>query len=251
MSVFGVYSKYYDLLYKDKDYTGEAEYIHSLAQKYNPGATSLIDLGCGTGRHAFLLAEKGYQVSGVDLSEEMLEVAKVKYAHPKIAFYQADATKVRLNKKVDVATALFHVVSYQTTNENLTGIFQTAQEHLNDGGIFIFDCWYGPCVLSEKPVVRVKRLEDEKIKLIRIAEPFVRYNENIVDVNYTIWIKDKEANLLEELQETHSMRYLFLPEIEFYAKQNEFTIKAAFEWMTDEKIGRDTWGSCFVCRKNN
>ena len=76
MKVFGNYSRYYNLLYKDKDYKGEAGFIHDLIQKYSPGAKSILDLGCGTGRHDVLLAEKGYVMTGVDMSEEMLLIAR-------------------------------------------------------------------------------------------------------------------------------------------------------------------------------
>ena len=75
MSVFGSYSHYYNLLYKDKDYVGETEYIHNLILKHKRGAASILNLGCGTGRHDLLLAQMGYEVTGVDQSEEMLAVA--------------------------------------------------------------------------------------------------------------------------------------------------------------------------------
>lgn len=73
--VFNEYASYYDLLYRDKDYESEAAYINSLLQKYRPDAKSILELGCGTGRHASLLAEQGYHVLGLDQSEEMLECA--------------------------------------------------------------------------------------------------------------------------------------------------------------------------------
>lgn len=76
MTTFGNYSRYYNLLYKDKDYKGEAGFIYDLIQKYSPGAKSILDLGCGTGRHDLLLAEKGYAITGVDMSEEMLLIAR-------------------------------------------------------------------------------------------------------------------------------------------------------------------------------
>ena len=56
MSVFKDYSNYYDLLYSDKDYEAEADYIDHLIQKNNPGAKTILNLGCGTGKHDFLLA---------------------------------------------------------------------------------------------------------------------------------------------------------------------------------------------------
>ena len=55
MSILGTYSRYYNLLYKDKDYAGEAAYIYDLIGRYRPGATNILNLGCGTGRHDHLL----------------------------------------------------------------------------------------------------------------------------------------------------------------------------------------------------
>ena len=80
MSVFGAYSRYYNLLYQDKDYAGEAEYVRSLISRHFPQARAVLDLGCGTGRHDLLLAQMGYEVTGVDQSEEMLAIAKGKAA---------------------------------------------------------------------------------------------------------------------------------------------------------------------------
>lgn len=248
MAVFGAYSQYYDLLYEDKDYVGEVEYIDRLIKKYSPKAASILDLGCGTGRHAYLLAEKGYRVYGVDLSADMLTIAQEKHTNPSVLFYQDDITSVRLGEKVDVVVALFHVMSYQVTNRALEAAFETVKEHLNEGGIFIFDCWYGPTVLNERPEVRIKRLENNEIQVLRIAEPYLCPNENIVDVNYTVLVKNKDTCLIEELKENHRMRYLFLPEIQGFAKRALFSIEAHFEWMTGKTPGSNTWGVCFICK---
>ena len=72
MTVFGAYSEYYDLLYTDKDYVGEVAFISGLLDEYAPGARSLLELGCGSGRHAAMLAEQDRTVHGIDISEEML-----------------------------------------------------------------------------------------------------------------------------------------------------------------------------------
>lgn len=255
MSVFGAYSRYYNLLYKDKDYAGEAEYIHGLVHKYHPGAKTLLNLGCGTGRHDILLAGKGYDVTGVDMSKEMLAVALSNLStlnpHPLLSslnFHQGDIRTVSLGRTFDVVTSLFHVMSYQVTNADLLAAFATVREHLNPGGIFIFDCWYGPAVLTDRPAVRVKRLEDEDISVTRIAEPVMHPNENVVDVNYHVFIRDKANGEAEELKETHRMRYLFRPEIEFFLAQSGLTPIDSSEWMSGKAPGFDTWGVCFLAR---
>jgi SAM-dependent methyltransferase len=253
MTVFGSYSRYYNLLYRDKDYAGEAEHVHRLIQRNYPGAKTVLDLGCGTGRHDLLLAEKGYEMTGVDMSEEMLAVANSQLSslnsqRSSCNFLQGDIRTVRLDKTFDVVVSLFHVVSYQTTNKDLTDAFATARAHLSPGGVFIFDCWYGPAVLTDRPAVRVKRLEDEQIIVTRIAEPVMHPNENVVDVNYHVFVREKASGEVAELKETHRMRYLFLPEIELLLRETGMSILSASEWMSERQPGFDTWGVCFVAK---
>jgi SAM-dependent methyltransferase len=252
MNIFDNYARYYDLLYRDKDYAGEAQFIHQLIQTHTPNAQNILELGCGTGNHAVLLAKKGYQIHGVDFSEEMLQKADSRLSKipldlaSKLNFSQGDIRQVKLNQTFDVVISLFHVISYQTTNEDLLAAFNTAKEHLKPGGIFIFDVWYGPAVLTERPTVRVKRLEDEKILVTRIAEPVVYPNENLVDVIYQVFIRDKSSNAVEEIQETHQMRYLFKPEIDLILKAASLKIIDHTEWMSDKPLGFATWSSVFI-----
>jgi len=251
MNIFGNYSKYYNLLYRDKDYAGEVEHVHSLIQKYNPRAKSVLDLGCGTGRHDFLLAEKGYSVTGVDMSEEMLAIANSQlstfsYEPSTLTFALDDIRAIRLNKTFDAVISLFHVMSYQTTNKDLKATFKTVKAHLKTGGIFIFDCWYGPAVLTDRPAVRVKRMEDEEIVVTRIAEPVMHPKENVVDVNYHIFIKDMLQGSYEEVKETHRMRYLFEPELDMMLRLEGLEIIHSEEWKSAKEPGFDNWGVYFI-----
>jgi SAM-dependent methyltransferase len=254
MSVFGNYARYYDLLYRDKDYAGEAKFVYQVLQTHAPDAQSILELGCGTGNHAQLLAQEGYQVHGVDRSSEMLQQAHERLSQipqdiaSRLTFSLGDIREIRLQQLFDVVVSLFHVISYQPKNEDLQRTFTTAKAHLKPGGIFLFDCWYGPAVLSERPATRVKRLEDEAIFVTRIAEPVLYPNENIVDVKYHVFIKDKQSGSVEELQETHRMRYLFKPEIDWLFSNSRFNFLRCGEWMTDREPGCDTWGVYFVGR---
>jgi len=253
MSVFGTYSRYYNLFYKDKDYAGEAAYIHELIQKHRPGVKSVLDLGCGTGKHAFLLAEMGLKVAGVDRSAEMLAVANSQLStlNPQrafLAFHQGDIRSIRLAHTFDAVVSLFHVISYQSTNDDLINAFLTARKHLNPGGIFIFDCWYGPAVLTDRPVVRVKRLEDAEIAVTRIVEPIMQPNDNLVDLHYEVLVQDKSSGAVESLQEVHRLRYLFRPELDLLLREAGMTIVEGSEWMTGRSLGFETWGGCFVAK---
>lgn len=251
--VFADYARYYDLLYRDKDYAAEAEYVAGLIRKFNPAARSILELGSGTGIHASLLAEKGFTVHGIERSQEMLARSQALAENRTagdgwLTFTMGDIREVRLNKRFDAVIALFHVISYQTTNEDVTAAFETARQHLNPGGVFIFDVWYGPAVLTERPAVRIKRLANDQIEVTRLAEPVLNTNANRVDVNYHMFVRDITTQIVSELKETHAMRYFFKPEIERIAEQIGFHYVHDEEWLSGQEIGSDTWGGCFVLK---
>ena len=254
MSVFAGYSRYYDLLYRDKDYAGEAKYVAGLIRRHVPQARSLLEIGCGTGAHAVELAELGFDVAGVDMSEGMLEAAEARRSSlrpelaAKLEFAHGDARSVRLGRKFDAVISLFHVMSYQTSNADLAAAFATAREHLEPGGVFVFDCWYGPAVLRQWPAVTRKNLSDEATEVARTAEPVIHATENVVDVNYTVIVTDKLTRASETLRETHRMRYLFTPEIESALSTAGMTLVDSRGWMTDSPPGFETWGAVFVGR---
>lgn len=252
MTVFGDYARYYDLLYRDKDYLREAQFVHQLLQRHGVKPRSILELGCGTGAHAQLLATDGYHVHGVDVSDTMLQQARDRQARlspeaaARLSFSLGNIQEIRLDRAFDAVISLFHVVSYQTTNEALKATFATANAHLKSGGIFIFDVWYGPAVLRNSPTVRVKRLEDQDTLITRIAEPEMFPNRNEVEVNYQVFIKDKNSGTVAELNETHQMRYLFMPEIEQLLEDSQMELVDCREWMSDREAGFDTWGTYFI-----
>jgi len=244
--VFDAYARYYDLLYRDKDYAGESEYVAAHIRKQVPQAKRILELGCGTGAHAEYLARMGYTIHGVDMSEAMLYRAEARKAGlpPEVAarlsFSLGDVRSVRTGKKYDAVISLFHVISYQTTNADMGAAFDTAAAHLQSEGLFLFDFWYGPAVLTQLPEVRVKRLEDEEVKVTRIAEPELLVNDNIVEVNYTVFIEAKSTNKIIQLSEKHRLRYLFLPELEGY-RDSSWKELVSQEWLSDGPLSVDSW----------
>jgi len=255
-AVFSEYARYYDLLYKDKNYAAEADYIHGLIQRYRPETRTILELGAGTGKHAGLLSNHGYHVHGVERSEEMLEQAQRLAGELKQqdrqclapTFSLGDIRTARVEGRFDAVISLFHVVSYQTTNSDLIATFLTARGHLNTGGLFLFDVWYGPGVLTDRPVVRVKRMKDDCIEVTRIAEPVMHPQDNIVEVNYHVIIRNRETGHVDETRETHCMRYLFQPEIALLADHCGFYVDHSEEWLTGNPLSLEVWGACFILR---
>ena len=254
MNVFDRYARYYDLLYRDKDYLGEVDYVLGALGRYGTGVRSILELGCGTGRHAELLAKRGMQVVGVDQSDGMLARARVRasgsadIARGQLEFVQSDIRDICLGRKFDAVIALFHVMSYVTDTDSLCGVFRAAKTHLVEGGLLLFDCWYGPCVLTERPSVRILRLQDDRTDITRIAEPVLHPNENTVDVNYHVLIRDRSSEKVDEIRETHRLRYFFVPELEQLLSGAGLSLLSAEEWMTGRPPGCGTWGVCLTAK---
>ena len=252
MKQFGnIYSQYYDLLYSDKNYAGEVDYIIKLIKENSNEAKTLLDMGSGTGKHAELFCNNGYIVHGIDLSEDMLKIAKnrIKDKEDKLSFSHSKIQELDLNKKFDVVVSLFHVMCYQNSNNELIKAFEVAKNHLKDDGIFIFDFWYGPAVLKDLPVTRIKRLVNEKIKVTRIAEPVMHPDENVVDVNYDVFIKDIDSKKIIEKEELHKVRYFFDTELDMICKQVGFVIKQKYEWMSDKNPDFNSWNVVWIVKK--
>ena len=254
MTPFERSAEFYDQLYEGKDYGAEADYVDELIQRHLPGARSLLDLGCGTGRHAIKFAEKGYGVAGVERSREMIARAGAHreqlppQLRERLTFEQGDIRDLHLGRQFDAVVALFHVISYQTSNDDLLAAFTTSRTHLKENGIFIFDCWYGPGVLTDPPSVRTKTLCRGPNRLTRFAEPVMLVNDNAVEVNYRFQLSDDLSRKCSEFFEKHVMRYFFVPELFLALRTVELKPLEVSEWMGQGEPGRGTWSIAVVAR---
>jgi SAM-dependent methyltransferase len=247
VDVFDAYSCYYDLLYRDKDYTAEIEYIDKLLHRYGIAGGELLEFGSGTGKHGRLLGELGYLVTGIERSAKMVAQAT---ATEMFNCKQGDICTVRLGRTFDAVLSLFHVVSYQISNEALHAVFARAAEHLKSGGLFVFDIWYSPAVYAQRPEIRVKQMGDTTVEITRIAEPAIFPNENRVDVKYTVFVRDLATGVFQTFTETHPMRHFSLPELDLLARLSGFERLTAEAFLTSDKPSEKTWGVCLVLQRS-
>lgn len=250
MEIFQDYAYYYNAFYQDKDYTSESRQVDTLLKKYGSNVKKIINYGCGTGRHDIELSKLGYHCSGIDVSPLMIDIAKANSRIEKLGidFAVADIRKYVPVQKFDAVLALFHVMSYQNGNDDIVAALQTARKALDKGGLFLFDVWYGPGVLSEQPVVRVKEVQTDKHKLMRIARPVMHDKTNIVDVCYEVFVIDKESSEAKAINETHHMRYFFRPELEFYLRETGFALVDNLDCHTLGETSYESWTSYFIAR---
>lgn len=260
-SNFNEYARYYDLFYKDKNYAGEAKDVMHLIDCEIDDLKNILVVGCGTGKHdREFLRLKRVSLMGIDCSSEMIDIAKQQWIEyiklntflgeeKNVEYRVADARSFTVEKNFDCAVSLFHVMSYQRTNEDLKKCFECVNKSLNKDGVFVFDSWYGPGVLRDLPTIRVKTVEDGSYKFLRTAVPNLYPNENAVDVNYHICAIDKETRIVSEIDEIHQMRYWFKNEIEELLDEKGFELIKCLDCNTLDTPTFDSWTVYFVCRK--
>ncbi len=246
--VFGpAYAAAYDLLYEDKDYAAEADYVlNRLTAVSTRPIRSVLDLGAGTGRHAAALAARGLSIHGVDRSAEMLAKARTRCRSLDVHFTQADVRSLDLHRRFDAVVALFHVASYQITDADLAAFFSCIGRHLAPGGAALLDCWFGPAVEAQKPARRRRRITTPDGELIRTAHGVLNAESHTVDVHLHTRVRDREGDVSTESREMHRMRYLFKDEIRALACAAGLRLARAEEWLSGRGLGPDTWSGCFV-----
>lgn len=255
--VFGQpYAHQYDALYGEKNYAAECDAIEQLFQRHASGQThSLLDLGCGTGTHALMFAERGYAVTGVDRSPAMLGLARQKaeraganrIATPP-AFVEGDVRTVQLGRTFDAALMLFAVLGYQTTDADVTATMRTVASHLRPGGLFICDLWFGPAVLAIGTSDRVKVIDVPDGQLHRTSSGQIDSVHHTCRVDFKTW-RVVSGKVLDESAESHTMRYFFEAELEkfFDAAGLDLCALHPFEDL-NARPGNSNW-NVWVCER--
>ena len=139
-----LYSKYpelYDIIYGWDGYDTDSEFIQAFIDEQLPGATTLLDVACGTGLHLVGLKER-MTIEGVDFEDGILEVAREK--HPDLSFQQAYMRDFDLGKTFDVVICFGLSIGYMTTPEEMAAAISNMGAHVRPGGLMLMEPWLWP-----------------------------------------------------------------------------------------------------------
>lgn len=177
---------YYDLIYSNVvNYKGECDALEEIFRKFClEEPRDILDVGCGTGSHAVILAQRGYKVCGIDISEVMIQKAKEKAERigVEVEFKVQDMRRINLYKRFDCAICMFGGFCYLLSYDDLTRLFYGLKEHLKKDGLFIFEFW-NVGGLKESPYKTWLRRQNETLTLYRMSESNFNPETNILAVN--------------------------------------------------------------------
>lgn len=246
--VFSEYAHFYDLYYANKDYSSEVDFVLNLASKFGLHPQTVLDMGCGTGKHLLELAKRGLKGRGFDQSGEMLKAARNNLAASGLEFTRGDLRNFRADSKCDLVIAMFAVMGYLTTNEDLLAGLMTARDHLNPGGLFIFDGWFGPAVLAQKPEERVHEYRNGTQAVQRKVTPFLNPVDQVVTAHYEITSKDGDGPEKRAVED-HKMRFMFVQEMRLAMRVCGLDLLYCCPFMEpDGQLSLKTWNVTFVGR---
>ncbi len=245
-----LYALYYDAMYAGKDYAAETEYILRAFREVNLSHGRLLSLGAGTLNYELLLAEKGYDITGVDLSADMVTLGKKKIGSRKnLSLEVADMRSLsQYPKCFDGALALFNVISYCRTADELAAVFNGVAKNLKLGGIFALDYWNGEAVLKSPPEDRQRTLTIQGRTLLRSTKVM---SISGMEMELSIEIREVMGGSMSPAEiETHFVHGWDRSELQAIAARSGFKLRheSVFpEW--DVPASPDRWALGAVFEK--
>jgi SAM-dependent methyltransferase len=228
--VFGfAYAQAYDVVYQDKDYASECHVLRGVFESHaRHHVRRVLDLGCGTGGHALVLAGNGFEVTGVDRSPAMLAEAarKARTAGVGVSWVASDIRRLELRRRFDAAVMMFAVLGYQVGDADVRATLASARRHLEPGGILAFDVWHGPTVVAERPSERRRTFERGNVRVERASRGVLDVERATCRVDITLRQLKEGGGSGGELTEHHEMRYFFPEELERFTADTGFELVA-------------------------
>ena len=235
MEAYSKFAQVYDLFMDNIDYEGWAEYVTARLKEYGIADGLVLELGCGTGTMTGLLADRGYDMIGVDNSEEMLAEAMEKRVESgqDILYLLQDMREFELYGTVRAVISVCDSVNYITEPEELQEVFRLVNNYLDPKGVFIFD--FNTRYKYEE-ILGDRTIAENREECSFIWDNYYYEDEKINEYDLTLFIREegKEKNLYRKYQETHYQRGYTLDEMKELIQGSGLIFETAYDAFTHE-----------------
>ncbi|MHB8171296.1 MAG: class I SAM-dependent DNA methyltransferase [Thermincolia bacterium] len=245
MAQYGKLADIYDYLVGSVDYNEWIDYIEAIVRKFGYEVRTVADLACGTGNTTLPFAQRGYRVVGIDLSGEMLDIARQKAEEEgsEAEFLEQNMCELSLPEPVDLITCYHDGLNYILEPEDLDRVFRGVHENLKPGGLFIFDL---------VNVHKLKRIhggttfvDDEKMSLA--WETFYHQDRDVWEIQLTGFIK--KGDLYEKFQEVHQEKGYSTEEVMVMLAEARLELLDIYEAFSFNKASDSTYRKFYVVRR--
>ncbi|QXM05579.1 class I SAM-dependent DNA methyltransferase [Crassaminicella indica] len=246
MNSYSAFAYVYDQLMDDVDYIGWVDYLEEIFKRYNKRPKNIVELACGTGNITNILAKRGYNLIGVDISEDMLFVAqeKARAMGVDVIYLNHDMRELFLPSELDSILCICDGINYIIDEKDLLNVFSSVYNHLKDKGLFIFDI---SSYYKLSNILGNNTYAENFQEVSYIWENYFDEEQATCDFDLTIFIK--EGDLYKKHEESHCQRAYKENEIIEKLKEVGFHKIETFEAFTFSKPKNKSERIYFVCEK--
>ena len=237
---------YYDRIMEDIDYEAWCDFYENTLEKYGVSAKKILDLACGTGSITVPLAGRGYTLTGIDLSSEMLALAqrKSEEARVKLRLSEQNIALFDAGTGYDAVICSFDGINYLTSPKDVQSCFACVNEALTNDGLFIFDVstpYKYENILADNAFVY------EYDDLFLSWQNYFNKKSGLCDFYLTFFIKNGSTWI--RFDETQRQRKYLLPRLEKMLKEAGFTVLEKTSDIDFSPLAEDSDRCFFICQK--
>jgi SAM-dependent methyltransferase len=208
-----LHARHYDLIYAGKPYAREAAFVDGVIAR--PRGT-LLDLACGTGRHAVEFSRLGWTVAGVDYGADLLERARAnaEAAGVEVAFVEQDMRELDLGEaRFDAITCLFDSIGYPQTDDGIVAVLRGARDHLTAAGVFVAEFLHAPAMIGGYDPVKVRAWDlPGGGELLRVSRTRLDLESSVMHVAYDL-LELADDGTYQRAGEEQANRYFTVSEM--------------------------------------
>ena len=235
MEAYTSFAEVYDTFMDNVPYQEWADYLEERLKEYGIEDGLVMELGCGTGSMTQILSEKGYDMIGIDNSEDMLELAQEKKEKTgrDILYLLQDMREFELYGTVRAVVSVCDCVNYVTEEEDLAEVFRLVNNYLDPDGVFLFDF---NTKYKYQEILGDQVIAEDREACSFIWDNFYYEEERINEYDLTLFIQeDASEDLYRRYQETHYQRGYTLEEMKELVERSGLVFEAAYDAVTHEE----------------
>ncbi|MCQ6273610.1 class I SAM-dependent methyltransferase [Bacillus sp. V3B] len=238
----------YDELMKDVPYEQWVQFISKQAREYGISGKKLLDLACGTGELSIQLVEEGYEVTGVDLSTEMLTVARDKVERNGYSLFlvEQDMSELEGLDEYDIIGIFCDSLNYVSAEKDIIRTFERVQLHLKPGGLFLFDI-HSLYKMNTLFIDQTYAYNGDEISYI--WQCYESKYPHSVEHELTFFKLDQATNQYQRYDELHMQRTFPIEQYEKWLLESGFELLSVTADFSDEKPGEQSERIFFTTRK--
>ncbi|TCS83780.1 class I SAM-dependent DNA methyltransferase [Tepidibacillus fermentans] len=238
----------YDVLMKDAPYEEWIRFTEEIIDQYQINPNQIIDLGCGTGSIAIPLAKKGYQMIGIDLSEEMLSIAydKMMDQHLQFPLLQQDMRELELQNQAELIIRYCDSLNYLIGLDYLRQTFVRVNQHLKKKGFFVFDL-HSPYKLTHIFANQTFAWNEDDISVI--WETTVDLEQLIVEHELTFFV-EQDDECYQKFEETHVQQTYPIEKVKQLLEETGFELLTTYGDFQLEPVRDTTERIFYIAQKH-